>query len=255
MPLVASGLAFSEAGMKITVYVSAWNFERWIGQCLQSILGQDYPDFEVICGLDVPYDGTEEKARETVRGDSRFRFINHTERQYPLGNIMTMHGLGEGEIGIRVDGDDYLPHAGVLSRIARAYEDPGVDMTHGTFMISHGFGIVQPRVWTPVVGFSKWCFCHPLTWRRSLAERAMREHPEAYLDAEGKPFQYAGDVAWAYPLAALARKVVTIQEPLYVYRSHPGNEQHEHRAEQLATEARVGPYWNRFLVEQKCQVR
>lgn len=226
--------------LKITVYVSAWNFEKWIGQCLQSIQGQDYPDFEVVVGLDAPTDLT----AGIVNLMHRLFTLHHKERLYPLGNMLAMHPIGTGDIGIRVDGDDYLPHGSVLSRIARAYEDPEVDMTHGTFAINPGFGVVSPFPWTPAHGFSKWCFCHPISWRRSLAERALQEHPKAYLDADGKPVRFAGDVAWAYPLAALARKVVTIQEVLYVYRSHPGNEQHEHRAEQLATEARVGSYWD-----------
>lgn len=244
--------------LRFSVFVSAWNFERFIEQCLWSIASQDYHDFEVIVGLDAPTDGTAEKVRRACLSEARVRMhiVEHPVRLYPLGNMLAMLPHATGDVGLRVDGDDYLLSAQALSRIAREYEDPEVDMTHGSFVVMPQFTFACAAPWSG--RFDRWCFLHPITWRVPLARMCVTEHymeDGPYRDESGSPYKVAGDVAWTYPIAAHARKIATIQEPLYAYRMHPGNEQNYARAEQLAVEARVGPYWQRFLDNRKREER
>lgn len=50
--------------MKISVVIPAYNEEKYIGRCLDSLLRQDYGDFEIIVSLNSCTDGTEGLVRK-----------------------------------------------------------------------------------------------------------------------------------------------------------------------------------------------
>lgn len=228
--------------MKLSVIVAVRNAEKWIAQCLQSVQGQQGVEWECLVGVDDPSDDTFFAAGQ-FQDDRRFRISMSVYRMYPLCNLLDLCARATGDVICKLDGDDYLPHQNVLARIAKEYEDPEVDATHGSFLIVPQMVIPRPmdtrdlrREW-----LSKWAFHHMLTWRRSLT--LLDPSHEAYHYDDGKPIRHACDVAIWYPVVSQARKVVTIFEPTYCYRTHEDNEMNAHRADQLRTEARVGPYW------------
>lgn len=59
----------------VTIMVPARNEERNIGNCLASLLAQDYPNFEVIVANDRSTDRTAEIVREVCARDARVRLI------------------------------------------------------------------------------------------------------------------------------------------------------------------------------------
>jgi glycosyltransferase involved in cell wall biosynthesis len=108
---------------KVSVCVVTYNQEKYIGQCLQSLVDQKTNfDFEIIVGDDCSTDGT----REIVRGfQERYpkiiRTILHETNIGACKNYISVHTTARGEYIAHLDGDDYaLP--GKLQAIADTFD-------------------------------------------------------------------------------------------------------------------------------------
>ena len=64
---------------KVTIIVPARNESHIVGQCLQSLLKQDYPDFEIILVDDHSEDNTFEIASSLAKQDSRLSVVRSVE--------------------------------------------------------------------------------------------------------------------------------------------------------------------------------
>lgn len=71
--------------MKISVVIPAHNEEKYISKCLESLINQDYQDFEIIVCLNVCTDGTERVVRE-FWNDSRKAVKNNALSGVTPGN-------------------------------------------------------------------------------------------------------------------------------------------------------------------------
>lgn len=92
--------------MKISVVVPIYNVEKYLEQCLDSILGQTYRDIEVICVNDGSTDRSAEILTEYESKDSRITVITQTNQG--LGNARN-RGFQEvsGEYVVFFDSDDW----------------------------------------------------------------------------------------------------------------------------------------------------
>ena len=59
-----------------TIGIPVYNTEKWIGECLDSILSQDFTDFEVICVDDGSIDNSLEIINAYAQKDSRIKFVS-----------------------------------------------------------------------------------------------------------------------------------------------------------------------------------
>lgn len=95
---------------KVSVCVITYNQEKYIRQCLQSIVDQvtDF-DFEVIVGDDCSIDGTRNIVREFAEQYPDIVKPIYQEKNIGGGvhNFLTVHNEAKGEFIAHVDGDDY----------------------------------------------------------------------------------------------------------------------------------------------------
>jgi len=91
----------------ISVIVPAYNVERFIGKCLESILAQTYQDFEVLVINDGSTDNTPEILEVFEKKDQRIKVIFKENAGVSAARNT---GLDEakGEYIMFVDGDDYI---------------------------------------------------------------------------------------------------------------------------------------------------
>ncbi len=62
---------------KISVIVPIYNVEKYLKQCLDSILSQSFQDFEIICINDKSPDNSLEILKEYAAKDNRIQIINN----------------------------------------------------------------------------------------------------------------------------------------------------------------------------------
>ena len=92
---------------KVSVIIPAYNSEKYIGRCLDSILNQSFEDFEVLVINDGSKDCTGEIIQEYEKKDKRIRYFE----QKNMGVAKTRDKaikLAKGDYVSFVDNDDYI---------------------------------------------------------------------------------------------------------------------------------------------------
>lgn len=115
----------------VSILVPARNEERNIEACVRSLLGQDYPDFEVIILDDHSEDGTLEILGRIAEEDSRLRVLKGAELPLGwLGKCFACHqlaGASRGEYLLFTDADTVHKPATVAAALA-GMEADGADL-------------------------------------------------------------------------------------------------------------------------------
>lgn len=94
--------------MKISIIVPVYNKEKYLAQCLDSLLSQTFTDFEIICINDCSTDSSLEIVNSYLEKDSRISLIN-LEKNLGLGFVRNL-GIekSKGEYLAWIDADDYI---------------------------------------------------------------------------------------------------------------------------------------------------
>ena len=92
---------------KISIIIPCYNVEKYIKQCLESVVNQTLKDIEIICINDGSTDSTLEILREYENRDNRIKVISKQNSGYGASmNIGLETAKGE-YVGI-VESDDYV---------------------------------------------------------------------------------------------------------------------------------------------------
>ena len=94
--------------MQLSIIIPIYNVEKYLPQCLDSIINQSFKDFEIICIDDCSTDNSLNIAKKYEEKDSRIRVL-HNEINLGLG-IARNKGLkiAQGEYVHFVDSDDWI---------------------------------------------------------------------------------------------------------------------------------------------------
>ena len=217
-------------------------------KCLDSVYSQRYPrEFVRHIFIDDASTYNTPSLIEHWLGDHpdhKVEFIRNSERLGMLANNMTGFGLAEPTaIGIELNGDDWLPDAGVLRFLNKVYNDPGVWMTYNTVRRIDG---IIPLPLAPK--------------RRVTAERSFRSAPwatsalhtfriplfrhlrsESLIDPEtGKPWELAQDQAIYLPMLEMAgNHARNIYRVTLTYNFHENSDENVNRRSQLHAAQRI----------------
>jgi glycosyltransferase involved in cell wall biosynthesis len=95
---------------KISVIVPIYNVEKYLKECLDSILGQTFSDFELILVNDCSPDKSAAICKEYANQDNRIKLVNKPRNEgLPLAR-KTGFENSVGEFIINIDSDDWVEH-------------------------------------------------------------------------------------------------------------------------------------------------
>lgn len=132
---------------QVSVVIPTYNHAHFVGEAIQSVLNQDYHDYEII----VIDDGSKDNTREVVaQFGNRVRYI-WQENKGLSGARNTGIGAARGSYIALLDADDcWLP--GFLSTlVARLEADPELAAVHSGFFFVDGQGDLLPQQGTATV--------------------------------------------------------------------------------------------------------
>lgn len=93
----------------ISVILSAYNAEKYIEQCIDSVLNQTYRNFEFLIVEDVSTDGTLAIIERKAAEDSRIQLYKKDENKGFIGYVENLNWMireAKGEFIAKFDADD-----------------------------------------------------------------------------------------------------------------------------------------------------
>lgn len=205
--------------------------EPFIREALDSVMRQSFADWECICGIEDSKDRTEEILREIAASEPRIRIFNHPRS----GSCSATRNIGidmaQGEYVIFLDGDDTIaeeslvrihdkiaarPGADIYPCVIVAYEEDSgkrkirEDYPPGSSpeeLTGHDATILLDRLW---VGY----FC-PMLQLSVFRRGFLVEHNLKCIYGLRRQ-----DSEFSPRAIYLAKRVVPLHEPFYLYRLH-----------------------------------
>ncbi|MEY8335911.1 glycosyltransferase [Lachnospiraceae bacterium 47-T17] len=111
---------------KISVVITVYNIEKYIGVCLESVLNQTMKDIEVICVDDASTDNSLDILNTYAKKDERVRIISQTKNSGPATARNVGYKMAQGEYVYQIDGDDYIAE-GALERMYTCAKEYNLD--------------------------------------------------------------------------------------------------------------------------------
>ncbi len=127
---------------RVTVVTPFYNTERYLEQCIRSVLAQDYQNFEYILSDNRSTDGSLEIAREYARRDSRISVRTHDEfiGQQANYNRALRYMSPESEYCKMVQADDWVEPQCLTRLVDAAVRHPTAGIISGCFIAGRVLG-------------------------------------------------------------------------------------------------------------------
>jgi len=170
-------------------------------------MSQTHKDFMCYITHDLSTDNSVKLVKEFIKNDNRFILLDDSDKKlYQAGNfdrvIRNNPSIGDNEVLIEVDGDDYLPDTNVFNRINELYKDENVWIANGSFSYSNGHpGFSQKQTNLDNLRGARFTASHIRTWRaflwRNIKEEDLR-------DGDGNYWQWSGDLCFMFPMLEMS---------------------------------------------------
>lgn len=215
--------------MKFSILVPVYNVEKYLRQCLDSILLQTFTDYEVILVNDGSTDGSAKICDEYLEKHPDKIRVFHKQNQGLLLTRRFSLKQAKGEYIVFVDSDDYV--AGNLLEILKEnFDRHACDMLLYSFV---RFVEGETEVSYPTIPFADGTVFEGET-KRQLYESFVLKHTfsnmwvkavrREIIDIDSNYAQWniakMEDVVQTFPLFHKAEKIVFIDKPLYYYRKN-----------------------------------
>lgn len=221
---------------EITVLMAAYNAEAFVEEAIKSVLGQTFPDFELL----VMDDGSTDRTAEVIHGfkDRRIRYVKR-ENDY-IASLNAGMQLAAGRYIARMDADDRMHPDRLRIQHAILEEDPEIDVC-GSWATPFGEKVncgewsmrFSGRIAHPLVVLSHENFlCHPTVMFRSSFWRQKELCYET-----GYP--YAEDYKLWLDIARKGGRFYIESQSLLLYRITDGQQTHKYKKEQAETGERI----------------
>lgn len=202
----------------ISVIIPAYNVERYIDQCMESVTGQTYSDLEIILVNDGSTDRTAEHCQQWAEKDRRIRYV--FKENGGMGATRNCGlSMARGEYILFVDSDDWLEKE-CIEKMCRWLERERVDMCLTEYYAVDGkekrhekLPHLSNRKLNDLDRIKLILFSPPSTWgklyRKSFLDKISYEQPTCvFEDAAVYPY-----------VVSQAEKVCCVYEPLWNYRT------------------------------------
>lgn len=226
--------------MKLSVIMPCYNSARYLDKCLDSVLAQTMPDFELIAVDDGSGDDTLRIAREYAVRDPRVKVLHQANSGVSAARNLALD-QAQGEWITFVDSDDLLPQDAFEAMLSGAKD--GVDMVvcaHETFDELGNTRVVIPETrWMDKKGNAqKRAVCLRLIEGDSvlnimcnkLHRRALIEREKLRLNPGVK---IAEDALFNLEAALAGSGIAYVNRMTYRYRTHSASAMHTQQGGEL----------------------
>lgn len=212
---------------KVSIIVPVYNVEKYIAQCLDSIIAQTLDDIQIICVDDCSTDNSVDVVKKYIEKDSRIVLLRHDTNKGLSCARNTGIAYATGEYVGFVDSDDYVDETMfekmytkaektgsdiVISNINLYFEDTGKTSVFRnnlfyTFLSGRTFSAIEYPLIIMNIG----------AWDKIYRRTYLLENNLTF--PEGKIYE---DHIFTVKAYVTAKKMSVVNEPLYYYRKNSG---------------------------------
>jgi CDP-glycerol glycerophosphotransferase len=208
---------------RFTFIVSVYNSEKFLPECLDSILTQSFENFEVIVVDDASTDGSAQLLKQHAGADPRLRVVRLKSNRGAGGARNAGLDHANGDYIWCIDSDDWIV-PGALESVALQLEasNPDVLLVGWTRIYPDGsrsacseIEILKaaPRTFA-LHEWPRAVQIHHMPWnkvvKRDLVERTGFRFPKGWHQ----------DLPFTYTMLSAARSIAALPKPLVMYRQH-----------------------------------
>lgn len=206
----------------ISIILPCLNAGKTLAPCLDSLLSQAYPHFEIIAIDDGSTDGTLEILERFAKKDYRIKILGNDTNQGISLSLNKGIGLAKGAYIARMDADDIAQPQRLEEQVHYLLLHPEVDVLGtGVSLISENDKIVLPNHFIctqPAAIYFASFFTAPLFHPTIMGKsEVLKKHP--YSDAP--EHKHIEDFELWHRLAALGYCLANLPKVLLHYRYHP----------------------------------
>ncbi len=206
----------------VTIYTQVYNTEKYVRQCIESVLGQTFRDYEYIVVDNGCTDGSPEILREFAQKDARIKLIRNEKNRRNF-SFSLMQEIAQGTFLTFLDSDDWW-EPDYLERLLTFAERERLDIAcTGTMMYVEATGAEQPRKAAQPVAFPKEMFPQGLPWYHAylravwgkiIKTECVKAVPLAVIPA----LPYGVDTLWCFQVLRQAERMGIDDSVLHHYR-------------------------------------
>lgn len=221
---------------KVSVVIPIYNVEKYLRQCLDSVVNQTLSDIEIICVNDGSKDSSGDIIEEYVKKDPRVKAIHKANSGY--GNSMNRgFDAATGEyIGI-VESDDYA-EPDMFEKLYNCAKENELDACKSGFFFYYSVpeeknipapvasGVMCRKVFCPADDFKslreqiEFFNIKPTIWSAIYRKDFIRENNIRFNETPGASFQ---DTSFNFKVWALAKRAKLLEECFLHYRQDNEN--------------------------------
>ena len=217
----------------VTVMVSLYNCEEFIGECIESLKSQSYGVFEAIIVDDASTDGSIERAKKAIGGDGRFTLVCKDANEGPGAARNMALDRARGEYVMYVDADDLLA-SGALEKLLCRARRQNLDELHfaaqsffeGPVSQAAPYEDLDNRTSFDGVATGRELFTFFSDRGQYFSQGALRMVRRELLEREGIRFPEGiihEDVLYGFRILAVSQRSSFLNEPVYLRRLRAGS--------------------------------
>ncbi|MBP3602566.1 MAG: glycosyltransferase [Lachnospiraceae bacterium] len=207
---------------RLSILVPVYNVEKYLKQCLESIINQTYTDIEVICINDGSNDSSPEILDSIAAADERIKVIHKANSGYGCSMNLALEKASGEYIGI-VESDDYISSDMYERLMSRITSDDGIDIVKSAHYAVENeqaakVSLFESQMCERVIT-SKECkklFAIPCNiWSAVYRKDFLQENHIRFLETPGASYQ---DTSFYFKAMMMAQKMILTDDAYYYYR-------------------------------------
>lgn len=240
--------------MFFSIIIPIHNSEKYLRQCIDSILAQTCNDFEVILVNDGSKDGSQEICDQYCAEDTRFHVIHRKQGEGAASARNAGTSMASGEYIVYIDSDDYIEDAMFLADIKeqaekgydvicykfRKYYEDTDEMTACTFSVP---GPIESETIGGYVNRLVKCdafYCAP--WTKAIRRKILVDGEIRF-----KEGLLSEDQEWYYHVLIGAKSVIGIDKSYIIYRQHKNSTSVSWTMKNLTDTISIITFWKKEI--------
>jgi glycosyltransferase involved in cell wall biosynthesis len=240
--------------MLFSIIIPVYNVEKYLNECVDSLLSQDFKEFELILVDDGSQDRGGLICDEYAQKDARVKVV-HQENAGLAVARNTGTDIAQGEYIVYVDSDDYICDSAFLSKLAKKTKDKADVILYGYkkfFESSQTFGndicaypALKGKSAESVIALLLQTDMYDgSAWNKTIRREFLNQNQIRFV-----PGMISEDSDWFLQVGTRAKSYDNVNEAFLVYRQREGSISHAPKIKSLTDNLHILESWTKRFDE------